>query len=105
MNRPAECHDREDVKEDERTSIRIDYGRNLDSLPPNCSMETMIDPHRRWLREQKRIDYRPRWLGFSAFPRLISRRAAQAVTYPSFRVNRMGPFLQIPQAYLGSEPL
>jgi hypothetical protein len=47
-----------DLDPDEQTAIRVEYGHYLDSLPPTCSMETKIERFRRWLREEKGVDYR-----------------------------------------------
>jgi hypothetical protein len=42
---------------EEQTTLRIEYGYYLDSLPPTCSLETKIERFRNWLREHKRINY------------------------------------------------
>jgi hypothetical protein len=42
----------------EQTRIRIEYGHYLDSLPPTCSLDTKTERFRKWLREEKGIDYR-----------------------------------------------
>jgi hypothetical protein len=59
MNNETELRDWNQLHPDEQTSVRVEYGRYLDSLPPTCSMDTKIERFRRWLREEKGIDYRP----------------------------------------------
>ena len=38
---------------EEQTTLRIEYGHCLDSLPPTCSLETKIERFRNWLRDEK----------------------------------------------------
>jgi hypothetical protein len=37
---------------DEQTTLRIEYGYYLDSLPPTCSLQTKLERFRRWLRRR-----------------------------------------------------
>jgi hypothetical protein len=59
MSNERELRDWSQLHPDEQNSVRIEYGRYLDSLPPTCSMDTKIERFRRWLREEKGIDYPP----------------------------------------------
>jgi hypothetical protein len=47
----------DELDESERTRLQVDYGYELDRLPPTCSLETKIQRFRRWLAARG-IDYR-----------------------------------------------
>ncbi|MBN2886615.1 MAG: hypothetical protein JXM75_07925 [Chromatiaceae bacterium] len=41
-----------DLSENERTALLIEHGRDLDALPPTCSLDTKRERLRRWLLER-----------------------------------------------------
>jgi hypothetical protein len=43
---------------DEQTALRVEYGYDLDTLPPTCSLQSKIGRVQRWLREAKGVDHR-----------------------------------------------
>ncbi|MGD8557623.1 MAG: hypothetical protein PVJ14_09715 [Chromatiales bacterium] len=50
--------DWESLEPEQRTSIQIEYGYYLDTLPKTCSLDTKIERFRKWLRSEKGICYK-----------------------------------------------
>jgi hypothetical protein len=54
----SKLRDWDSLEAEEQTSIQVEYGYYLDTLPPTCSLESKIERFRHWLKTEKNIHYK-----------------------------------------------